>query len=109
MYNQRLNSLREDFSNLEVDSAIIFNFENQFYFTGLKAITYSRPIILGIDEEKTHFIIPSLEEQHAKAKTNVDNYYIYHETKMYSKNNENYLDYFSQLLQQFPAHARIGI
>ncbi|WP_325999617.1 M24 family metallopeptidase [Virgibacillus pantothenticus] len=109
MYDQRLNSFREDFSNLEVDAAIIFNFENQFYFTGLKAITYSRPIILGIGEEKTHFIIPSLEEQHAKAKTNVDNYYIYHETKMYSKNNENYLDYFSQLLQQFPAHARIGI
>ncbi|MFC5604362.1 M24 family metallopeptidase [Sporosarcina koreensis] len=109
MFNQRINKLRTDFSTLGIDAAIILNFENQFYFSGLKAITYSRPIVLGIDSETTHLIIPSLEEEHAKDKTTIENLYVYHETKLRSFEGESYLDYFSKLLDHFPENGRIGI
>lgn len=109
MFTKRIDTLRNNFSSLEIDAAIILNFENQFYFSGLKAITYSRPIVLGIDSYQTHLIIPSLEEEHAKDKTKIDNYYVYHETKMHSVEGESYLDYFKQLLERLPRNGRIGI
>lgn len=109
MFKQRINKLRNDFSTLGIDAAIVLNFENQFYFSGLKAITYSRPIVLGIDSGTTHLIIPSLEEEHAKHKTSIENLYVYHETKLRSFEGESYLDYFSKLLDQFPKNSRIGI
>ncbi|NRG48413.1 aminopeptidase P family N-terminal domain-containing protein, partial [Bacillus sp. CRN 9] len=43
---KRINQLRSIMSDQEVDFTIINNFENQFYFTGFKAIIYSRPIVL---------------------------------------------------------------
>lgn len=107
--NHRIQTLRNDFSSLGIDAAIIMNFENQFYYSGLKAITYSRPIVLGIDQNETHLIIPSLEEEHAKDKTDVDKLYVYHETKLESSRGESYLDYFVQMLDQFSQNARIGI
>lgn len=109
MFTQRINKLRNDFSTLGIDAAIVLNFENQYYFSGLKAITYSRPIVLGIDGATTHLIIPSLEEEHAKDKTTVENLYVYHETKLRSFEGESYLDHFSKLLDQFPKNGRIGI
>ncbi|MDW0114411.1 Xaa-Pro peptidase family protein [Sporosarcina saromensis] len=107
--NHRIQTLRSDFSSIGIDAAIIMNFENQFYYSGLKAITYSRPIVLGIDQNETHLIIPSLEEEHAKDKTDVDKLYVYHETKLESSRGESYLDYFVQMLAQFSPNARIGI
>ncbi|WP_252502070.1 Xaa-Pro peptidase family protein [Sporosarcina sp. Marseille-Q4943] len=109
MFTQRINKLRNDFSTLGIDAAIVLNFENQFYFSGLKAITYSRPIVLGIDSGTTHLIIPSLEEEHAKHKTSIENLYVYHETKLRSFEGESYLDHFVKLLDQFPENGRIGI
>lgn len=109
MFKQRINRLRNEFPTLGIDAAIVLNFENQYYFSGLKAITYSRPIVLGMDSKTTHLIIPSLEEEHAKDKTTVENLYVYHETKLRSFEGESYLDHFVKLLDQFPRNGRIGI
>lgn len=109
MFSKRIDILRNHFPSLEIDAAIIMNFENQFYFSGLKAITYSRPIVLGVDNNQTHLIIPSLEEEHAKDKTEIDNFYVYHESKLRSEEGESYLDYFKQLLDTLPDNSRIGI
>jgi Xaa-Pro dipeptidase len=109
MFTKRISKLQNDFPTLGIDAAIVLNFENQFYFSGLKAITYSRPIVLGIDSTTTHLIIPSLEEEHAKDKTTIENLYVYHETKQRSFKGESYLDYFTKLIDQFPKNGRIGI
>ena len=109
MFTKRISKLQNDFHTLGIDAAIVLNFENQFYLSGLKAITYSRPIVLGIDSATTHLIIPSLEEEHAKDKTAIENLYVYHETKLRSFEGESYLDYFTKLIDKFPKNGRIGI
>ncbi|WP_039042237.1 Xaa-Pro peptidase family protein [Sporosarcina sp. ZBG7A] len=109
MITNRIQKLRENFTSIGIDAAIIMNFENQFYFSGLKAITYSRPIVLGIDDKETHLIIPSLEEEHAKDKTSIKKLYVYHETKLESFNGESYLDYFKKMIADFPANGLIGV
>lgn len=63
----------------KVESLIVTNPAHQFYLSGFKAFIYSRPIILVIDQEETVFILPGLEEQHAKAEAKVDRLYVYHE------------------------------
>ncbi|MCG3088268.1 M24 family metallopeptidase [Sporosarcina cyprini] len=109
MFNNRVQKLRNDFPKLGIDAAIIMNFENQFYFSGLKAITYSRPIVLGMDQRETYLVIPSLEEEHAKDKTAIENLYVYHETKLASVEGESYLDYFVKLIAHFPQHCHVGV
>ncbi|UXR52698.1 aminopeptidase P family N-terminal domain-containing protein [Staphylococcus simulans] len=42
---QRLDAFRETMKQQDIDLSIVMNFENQMYFTGFKAVIYSRPII----------------------------------------------------------------
>lgn len=49
---QRIESLREVMEARGIDAAVVFNFENQFYYSGLRAITYSRPIILIVERDR---------------------------------------------------------
>src|SRR5699024_11362001 len=46
--SRRTENLRGVMREKNIDLSIIVDFQNQFYFSGLKAITFSRPIILAI-------------------------------------------------------------
>lgn len=92
-----------------IDLSIIMNVENQYYLNGLKAITYSRPIVLAIDSKNLSLIIPSLEENHAKEKTDANELYIYHETNLYGGDKKSYLDYLETVISQYPNGTRVGV
>src|SRR5699024_6092813 len=62
-----------------IDFSIVTEPDSQFYLTGFMALTYSRPIILIIDKEKSMFILPGLEEVHASEKALVDEVHAYYE------------------------------
>ncbi|SDY28092.1 M24 family metallopeptidase [Salimicrobium album] len=107
--SQRVARLREVLKARNLDAAIIFNFENQYYFSGLKAITYSRPIILVVEENKQSLIIPKVEENHAKEKTDVDSLYIYQEVRNSSGESTDYKALFNDVLSKLNNHSKIGI
>ncbi|MGO0933956.1 aminopeptidase P family N-terminal domain-containing protein [Clostridioides difficile] len=43
--NMRLERLRKYMNEKSIEIALIFEPDNQFYISGFKAITYSRPIV----------------------------------------------------------------
>lgn len=107
--HQRIGRLREVMEARGLDAAVIFNFENQFYFSGLKAITYSRPIILIVERTRQSLIIPKLEENHAKEKTDVDALYVYHEVAGAGDASTDYRQLFDQALLKLDPDATVGI
>lgn len=106
---QRINQLRETLKFRNLDAAIIFNFENQYYFSGLKAITYSRPIILIVEENSQSLIIPKVEENHAREKTKVNSLYVYQEVKGSHDESTNYKELFNNVLSKLAPDSKIGI
>ncbi|MUK87430.1 M24 family metallopeptidase [Ornithinibacillus sp. L9] len=107
--SNRVEKLREFMSENKIDLSIIMNFENQYYFSGLKAITYSRPIVLAIDSMELNLIIPSLEESHAKEKTKANNLYIYHETHLRGSEGKSHLEHLQALISTYPSGTRVGV
>lgn len=107
--SQRITQLREVLKARNLDAAIIFNFENQYYFSGLKAITYSRPMILVVEENKQSLIIPKVEENHAKEKTDVDSLYIYQEVRNSSGESTDYKALFNDVLSKLNDNSKVGI
>src|SRR5699024_1596669 len=47
----------------------------------LKSIAYSRPILLLVTKDEVSIVLPTLEENHAKHKTDADHLYVYHEVE----------------------------
>src|SRR5699024_7023835 len=92
-----------------IDAAVVFNFENQFYYSGLRAITYSRPIILIVERHRQSLIIPSLEENHAKEKTDVDHLFVYHEVAGKNDGSTDYRELFDEVLSKLEPGATVGI
>lgn len=107
--HQRIERLREVMEARGLDAAVIFNFENQFYFSGLKAITYSRPIILIVERTRQSLIIPRLEENHAKEKTDVDALYVYHEVAGAGDASTDYRELFDEALSKLGPDSTVGI
>ena len=103
---KRIESLRQVMTEKNLDAAIIFNFENQFYFSGLKAITYSRPIIMIVEQTRQSLIIPKLEEKHAKEKTDADPIHIYHEVE--GRGSTDYHELFDEVLDGIEG-SQVGI
>src|SRR5699024_1427077 len=79
--SSRLDRIRKMMTEKEIDTVLISNFENQYYFSGLKAITYSRPILLKISQDDMSIVIQTLEENHAKHVTGTDELFIYHKVE----------------------------
>lgn len=106
--SRRLDRIRKMMTEKEIDTVLISNFENQYYFSGLKAITYSRPILLKISQDDMSIVIPTLEENHAKHVTGADELYIYHEVE--GKVGEySYIAQVNALLNTIPSKTKVGI
>lgn len=106
--DNRLKALRELMKEKDIDTVLLSNFENQYYFSGLKAITYSRPILLKVSKDEMSLVIPTLEENHAKHMTEADQLYVYHEVE--GKVGEySYLAQVDALMNTIPAGSKVGI
>ncbi|TCP25604.1 Xaa-Pro dipeptidase [Scopulibacillus darangshiensis] len=106
---KRVEKLREIMADKGIDLSVITNFENQFYFSGLKAITYSRPIVLAVNDNSLSLIVPSLEETHAKTVTKADKLYVYHETFMEDGNGGSHIEYLKSLISSYPQGTKVGV
>jgi len=106
---KRLEQFRRYMDDNQISLGLIWEPDNQFYLSGFRAISYSRPIVTLIDSEKTALIIPGLEEVHAAEKAKVDAMYVYYEQFGLREKELSYMDHLTKLIQQFPAGSRIGV
>lgn len=106
---QRLDAFRETMKQQDIDLSIVMNFENQMYFTGFKAVIYSRPIILFISQENIEVIAPKLEEAHFRDKTGIQDIYTYTEIPVTDDVPTHYQTVFNDLLEKYQNVSTIGI
>lgn len=108
-FNIRLNNLRKEMYKKHLRACLIWDPDNQYYLSGFRAISYSRPIMTLVTPEQTELIIPELEELHAIKQANVDHICVYYE-QMDKMNREiHYKDHLTKRLKSLPANSRIGI
>lgn len=106
---QRLTSLRKMMEHKGISVSIIFNPDHQFYLSGFKALLYSRPIVMLIDEEKTRLIVPGLEEIHAREEAIVDEVHVYYEHPEMAEKGTNYKETIKNILFNYPEGSKLGI
>ncbi|MDC7126360.1 MAG: aminopeptidase P family N-terminal domain-containing protein, partial [Spirochaetales bacterium] len=94
--DRRLEALRSRMKAKGIELSIIWEPDNEYYLSGFRAISYTRPIVLLVYPDKTSYIIPALEEDHAKINAKVDEFFVYHE-----KIQNSHLDFaYSQILER---------
>ncbi|QTD41155.1 Xaa-Pro peptidase family protein [Sporosarcina sp. Te-1] len=105
----RIHQFRSYLDAQHIDVALIWDPDNQFYLTGFRAISYSRPIVTLLDANEIQLIIPALEEAHAAAKAIVDRTYVYYEQFAFREKPLTYEEHLMTILQSSPATCTIGI
>src|SRR5690625_7471808 len=108
-YIDRVNHLRTIMERQHIDVCFIWEPDNQYYFTGFRAISYSRPIYTWITMQKTALIIPELEQLHAEENAIVDETYIYYEQFDKQLQEKAPVDVLVDLIAQLPKGDTIGV
>jgi Xaa-Pro dipeptidase len=106
---KRLETFRDFMSDKQIELSLIWEPDNQYYLSGFRAITYSRPIVTLISHEQTELIVPGLEEVHAAEKANVDKLYVYYEQIDMRHREISYLDHLSKILKKYPSGTKLGV
>ncbi|PLR77378.1 aminopeptidase P family protein [Bacillus sp. V3-13] len=107
--SKRIAKLRQHMEENQLEATVIINFENQYYMSGFKAITYSRPILLIIDQQQTSLVVPALEENHAREESSADQLFVYYEHPEKSSYGISHLEHLKKLVSSYPSGAKIGI
>ncbi|MDD3840022.1 MAG: Xaa-Pro peptidase family protein [Clostridia bacterium] len=108
-YQKRMSTIREYMKCKNISFCVVLNPDSLFYLSGFKAITYSRPIGLIINQDSTLLIVPALEEEHAKQDANVDNLYVYYEHPEKADGGISFFEHFDSILSENCATGKIGI
>lgn len=106
---KRLSIFRRRMQEKGITLSILWDPDNEYYLSGFRAISYSRPIVYLVYENKTQYIIPELEKDHAFEKALADDVFIYHEIMESEYQEESYLDILIQLLNKLPAKTVLGL
>ncbi|WP_409304128.1 M24 family metallopeptidase [Peribacillus sp. SCS-155] len=107
--SKRIRELRSFMDQNAIQASVIINFENQYYMSGFKAITYSRPIVLLIDDSKTSLIVPALEENHAREESSADELHVYYEHPEKQSFGTSYLEHLASLVASYTSGTKIGV
>lgn len=107
--NKRLEKLRGYMNENNIEVGLILEPDNQFYISGFKAITYSRPIVTVVTQDKIDLIVPGLEELHAKEVAKVDNIYVYYEIPEMKEHGISHKDYLDKILDKYTKGMTVGI
>jgi Xaa-Pro dipeptidase len=103
----RVEKFRDYLEREGIEASIVMLPDHQYYLTGFKALIYSRPIFLMIDQEKSLLIVPGLEELHALKEAQVDEIKVYYEHP--EETETNYLNLVKSVLKSYPDHSKIGL
>nr|WP_263325291.1 Xaa-Pro peptidase family protein [Neobacillus sp. Marseille-Q6967] len=107
--NKRLDVFRKYMNENQVKHSLVWEPDNQYYLSGFRAISYSRPIVTLISEELIELIVPGLEEVHAGEKAKVDHLYVYYEQTDKGHLETSYRDHLTALLKKYPSGTKVGV
>jgi len=82
--------------------------DQQTRLAGFRALIYSRPIVLVVEEDRSTLIVPEIEADHAKEAAIVDEVIVYTERPDASASSSP-LDLLDSLLDRLPAGSSIAI
>ena len=106
---KRVEALRKEMKKREIGLTIVMGHENMTYYTNYKAIIYSRPILIMIDEKEVNAIVPGLEEDHAKAHCAADNVLVYYEHPEKREKGPSHTYFIDKLTEQISKGGKIGV
>ena len=107
--DHRLAALREFMKAEGIKVSVVMNPDHQFYLTGFKALIYSRPIVLIVEEDQTRMIVPGLEEIHAKAVALVDEILVYYEHPEMADKGTDFREKITRVLSVYTKDSKVGI
>ena len=107
--DKRLENLRTRMRKKGIDLAIFWEPDNEYYLSGFRAISYTRPILLLVYQDKTQYIIPALEADHALINAKVDEFFVYHEKIQNSHLDIVYQQPFNRILDGEAKNAVVGL
>lgn len=82
---------------------------NQYFFSNFKAIIYSRPIFYIYSQKETAYIVPALEEEHAKHFAQVDRIIGYYEHPEKSELGTNPVASLLGYMQAYGPGGKLGV
>ncbi|WP_257350364.1 M24 family metallopeptidase [Pseudalkalibacillus decolorationis] len=106
---KRLKALRQRMDDKGIDVSLLWDPDNEYYLSGFRAISYSRPIVLIVYKEKTQYIIPALENDHAREKAKVDEFFVYHEKIQNRHMDTTYLQPLQRILNELTKDKVFGL
>jgi Xaa-Pro dipeptidase len=105
----RLDKLHQFMDQNHLSAVVVTDPDNQFYYSGFKALIYSRPIYYVVTQDQTFLVIPGLEETHAKEESNVDEVVVYYEHPEREASGKDANLALVQLLDSIKGPKRIGV
>ncbi|TCP30881.1 Xaa-Pro aminopeptidase [Scopulibacillus darangshiensis] len=106
---KRLKALRQRMDKKGIDVSLFWDPDNEYYLSGFRAISYSRPIVLLVYKDKTQYIIPALENDHARENAAVDEFFVYHEKIQNSHLDTQYFQPLNRILDDVSKNNVLGI
>lgn len=107
--DKRLDELRNYMDSKKIDLSIITSPDNQFYLSGFKALTYSRPITLMLEKQEIKLSVPALEEIHAKEESNVDEIFVYYEHPEGAHKGTHPYHHVGKKLSKYKPGSKVGV
>jgi Xaa-Pro dipeptidase len=105
----RLDKLRQFMDQNQLSAVVVTDPDNQFYYSGFKALIYSRPIYYVVTKDQTSLVLPGLEETHAKEESNVDNVIVYYEHPEKADLGKDANHTLAKLLDSIKGPKRVGV
>jgi Xaa-Pro aminopeptidase len=107
--DRRIADFRAQMERKGVDLAILWEPDNEYYLSGFRAISYTRPIVLMVYRDKIEYIIPALEVDHARMHAKVDGFHVYHEKIQQSHLDVTYDQVLVKILEKLDKKLVIGL
>jgi Xaa-Pro aminopeptidase len=107
--DRRIADFRAQMERNGVDLAILWEPDNEYYLSGFRAISYTRPIVLMVYRDKIEYIIPALEVDHARMHAKVDGFHVYHEKIQQSHLDVTYDQVLVKILEKLDKKLVIGL
>lgn len=106
---KRLHTLRQTMRQKNIDVCLIWEPDTQYYVSGFKAISYSRPIVLLVYADTSQYIIPALEEDHARKNAKTDELFVYHEKIQNGHLDTHYMQPLERIIKDWPSTTTVGL
>lgn len=109
MKTKRREMMQKLMKEHDLTAILLTSPNNQYFVSGFKAIIYSRPIFYIYSQKESTFIVPGLEEDHAKHFAQVDRIITYYEHPEKAEKGTNPVASLLSYLQTYGQGGKLGV